>query len=240
MKPKILIFDIETKPVLAWIWRVGNKIRIDHDQIKRGDRFDIICICWKWLHERETHALDWGIKAQDSTAMIEKFTKVVESADIVVAHNGDQFDIKQLNTQRLLHDQAPISWPTSEDTLKQFRKHFAFPSYKLDYLAKTLVGGGKNPMKFQDWIDIVENKDPISLAKMVRYCKNDVRQLAMVFEKAEKHMAPRASRTNIIEAPKAACKLCGSMRTKSKGLKYLATGVKQRRQCMSCTHAFTI
>jgi len=168
-KPRILFFDIETSPILAYIWRPGSKISVSHNQVKKGQKTDIICICYKWAHEKKIHSLDWDIKKQNSAKMIDEFTKIVESADLVIGHNGDRFDIKHVNTQRLLHGQAPIMWPTSEDTLKQFRRIFALPSYRLDFLAKLLVGAGKDPMSFQDWIDIVEHKSPKALKKMINF-----------------------------------------------------------------------
>ena len=60
------------------------------------------------------------------------------------------------------------------DRANKFRKYFYFPSYKLDFLGKTLVGAGKDKMQFQDWIDVVENKEIKALDKMIKYCKKDV------------------------------------------------------------------
>ena len=234
MKPRILYFDTETAPVRAWIWRVGNKIRISHEQIFDGDKFDIICICWKWAGEKKVYSLNWDIKKQDSSSMIETFTKVIESADIIIGHNGDNFDLKQINTQRLMHKQNPISWPTTEDTLKQFRRHFAFPSFKLDYLAKTLLGTGKDPMSFQDWIDIVQYKDPKALAKMIKYCAKDVRMLEGIFNRASKHFTPKAHMGLIIDNGRDSCPRCGSRESLSKGHRYLASAKYKRRQCKKC------
>jgi DNA polymerase elongation subunit (family B) len=60
-------------------------------------------VCWKWAGKKEVKSLNWGIKKQNSAKMIAAFTKEIEKADIVVAHNGDHFDVKHINTQRLLH-----------------------------------------------------------------------------------------------------------------------------------------
>lgn len=238
MKPRILVFDIETKPVRAWIWRVGSKIYLSHEQICAGEKFDIICICYKWLGESSVYSLDWGINKQDSTQMIESFTKVVESADLAIGHNIDAFDLKQINTQRLLHNQAPIAWPTTEDTLKQFRKHFAFPSYRLDYLAKVLTGSGKDRMSFADWLDIVVDRKPKALAKMVRYCKRDVMKTAQIFHKAAKHFMPKAHAGLITGAGTESCPRCGSIDTRCDGYKLLRAGRYQRFQCLNCASKY--
>lgn len=235
-KIKILLFDIETSPVLAWIWRTGHKINIDHKQIKAGQKFDIICICYKWAHENTIHSLDWGLNKQNSAVMVEEFSKVVAQAHVVIAHNGDAFDIKQINTQRLLHNQDPINWPTSEDTLKQLRKHFFFPAYNLDYIARTLTGSGKARMEFQDWIDIVESKKAKALAKMIRYGKRDVRKLYLVWKRCAKYCTAKVHAGLISGQLGISCPRCAHPRFVNDGFKDLSTGKYQRYQCSKCGH----
>jgi len=234
-KPRILFFDVETAPVLAWIWRSGYKINVSHDQIKKGQKFDIICICYKWSDESKIHSLDWGVNKQDSTKMIEEFSKVIEQADIVVAHNADRFDIKQINTQRLIKSMSPLDWPSSNDTLKQFRKYFALPSYKLDYIASLLLKTGKDRMVFQDWIDIVEGKSPKAMEKMIKYCIKDVKMLSDIYKRAAKWFKPKlhVGVMNGLRA-RSSCPDCGSQESSSKGRRFTATRVYQRRLCLKC------
>lgn len=234
--PKILIFDVETSPVLAWVWKTGPKISVRPDQIKAGQKFDIICICYKWAHEKTIHSLDWGIKRQNSAAMVDAFSKIIEQADVAIAHNGDRFDIKQINTQRLFHNQPPVAWPTSEDTLKQFKKHFYFPAYNLDYLAKTLTGSGKDRMEFQDWIDIVEHKNPKALAKMIAYCKRDVQKLYEVWKKSAKYCKAKVHAGIISDANRDTCPRCAATKFRRDGFIVTTVGRYQRYQCMACGH----
>lgn len=237
-KPRILLFDVETKPVRAWIWKTSYKMSVGHEQICKGERFDILCICYKWLGESKIHSLDWGLKAQDSSAMIEAFTKVIESADLSIGHNSDKFDIKQINTQRLIHGQKPIAWPTSEDTLKQFRKHFAFPSYKLDYIAKLLTGSGKTRMQFDDWLDIVVDKNPDALEKMIKYCKRDVLKLEQIYKQASKFFTPKIHAGLLTGYGKAACPRCGVFNIRLNGTIINRTGRYHRFQCKECATCF--
>lgn len=238
MIPKILFFDIETSPVLAWIWKTGSKICVTHEQVKRGMKSDIICICWKWNSEKTVHALDWGINKQDSTKMIDEFTNEIEKADIAIAHNGDKFDVRHINTQRLLHNQKPIAWPTTEDTLSQFRKYFYFPSYKLDFIGKTLTNTGKDKMVFQDWIDVVEHKNSKVLKKMVKYCKNDVILLEKIFNRASIFFKPKTNMGLIKGTGRFACPRCGSNRVQSNGLRRTLAKTYQRLRCHSCGSTF--
>jgi predicted RNA-binding Zn-ribbon protein involved in translation (DUF1610 family) len=166
--------------------------------------------------------------------MVKKFAEIVSEADVVIAQNGDQFDIKQLNTQRLLHGQGPIKWPTSEDTLKMLRKNFYLPAYGLDYAAKLLTGAGKDRMEFQDWIDIVEDKDPKALAKMIKYCKRDVKKLQEVWEKIRPYCEPKAHRGIITGQGRDSCPNCGSTHYVRNGYKISRVGKYQMYQCRNC------
>jgi len=232
-KPRILLWDIETRYTVFRGWSTGEQY-VKHDQIIDGQHPDIICLSYKWLDEPKVYTLDWGCKQQNSDKMIAAFTKVIESADLVIAHNGDKFDQKHINTQRMLHDQDPISWPTSEDTLKQIRKHFALPSYSLDYLSKLLGRKGKDKMNFADWVAIVEKKDPKALAKMRKYNRNDVLELEAVYKKFFKFLTPKINASIVKHNDKAGCPRCGSGMRQSKGYKVTLAGKYKRWQCMDC------
>ncbi|SRR5580765_1810372 len=233
MNPRVLIFDIETRYIIFRGWRTGKQF-VDQSQIVLGEDSDIICISYKWLGEKQIHTLHWGLQEQSSANMIEAFSKVVESADLCVGHNCDGFDIKHINTQRLLHNQPPIAWPSSEDTLKQIRKQFYLPSYRLDYLSKLLTGTGKAKMDFSDWIDVVEKKSTKALKKMIHYNRRDVKKLEEAYKIIAPHLKPKLHVGIVTGAGKDVCTRCGSKESRSKGIVYLTSGKYRRRQCKAC------
>ena len=230
-KPAILIWDIETKYTLARVWNTGKQY-VSPEQIVDGQVPDVICIAWKWLGKKGVHSLNWGLKAQNSKPMIEEFTRVIESADLAIAHYGSQFDCKHLNTQRLLHKLPPVNWPSTDDSLSLFKSKFYMPSFKLDYLAKILTGTGKAPMGFQDWVNVVEKKDADALEKMERYCRRDVLKLAQVVAKALPFFK--------LKSPKLPCPDCGSRQTQSKGYTNKGGTKYQKRQCVDCGTHFKV
>jgi uncharacterized protein YprB with RNaseH-like and TPR domain len=234
-QPKILFYDIETSPALAWIWHTGKQW-VGHDQLKDERKFDIICICYRWAHESKIHSLDWDYAKQDSAAMIEEFSYIVNQADLVIGHNADKFDMRHVNTQRLLHNQAPIAWPTTEDTLKQLRKYFYLPSYSLDYVSKLLTGSGKDKMSFQDWIDIVEKKNKKAFTKMIAYCKRDVQKLYEVWRKVSPHCQAKVHMGLLKGFTRESCPRCGHNRPELAGKRTLTTGRYQRYLCTICGH----
>lgn len=236
-KPRILLFDVETKPVKCWIYRTGKQV-IRHNSIVDGEKFDIICLAYKWVGEKKVTCLDWG-REQNSAKMIEAFAKEVEKADVVLGQNSDSFDIKQVNTQRLLHNQLPIAWPVTEDLRKQVKKHFYVTSSSLEYMAKLLTGEGKDRMVFGDWVDIIERKDPKALEKMKKYCVRDVLKTEEVWKRIQPYVDPRAHRGVINGSGRNSCKSCGSMKIVNNGFKFNLTGKIRRIRCNACGYTGT-
>lgn len=210
--PKILFWDIETSPFQIWTFRIGNKMSAGHHQIVKGTSTDIICIAYSWDHEDQVHILDWGYDKQDSKEMIKKFDSVINQADIVIAQNGDRFDVRHINTQRLLHNLPPMpDWTKyTDDLLKQVKKFFYLPSYRLDYMSALFGCGGKQDMDFDDWINIVEkNTDGFaSFEKMKHYCMKDVADLKEIWNKVKHHVKPRLNIATLNGGR--CCTSCGS------------------------------
>ena len=98
-KFKRLYFDIETSPNVVFSWNVGYKLNIDHKSILKERA--IICICWKWEGESKVHYLTWN--KGDDKKMVQEFAKIINSADEVLGHNGDAYDIKWLRTRCIYH-----------------------------------------------------------------------------------------------------------------------------------------
>lgn len=146
---KVLIYDIETTPLKAWIWRCGDNT-IRHAQLDPAfNEYRINTIAYKWLGDDKEYCLDRADK-------IEQFDALVKQADIVIGKNSDNFDVKHINSQRLMQGLDPMpQWlDISDDLEKQMRRYFIFPSMSLDYISGIFGLGGKVKMEFSDWTDI--------------------------------------------------------------------------------------
>ena len=64
---------------------------------------------------------DEAIK-EDDKRISEGIWKLVDQADIVIAHNGSQFDVPNLNTRFLLNDLPPPKLYQTIDTLRVAKK----------------------------------------------------------------------------------------------------------------------
>lgn len=190
-KPKkILFFDIETSPNLVLSWRIGREVSLSHDDILKERA--IICLAYKWGHEDIIHSLEWS-KGNDKD-MLEKFSKVIHEADIVIGQNSDRFDIKWLRT-RCLYFGIPFPEKlNSLDTLKFAKAGFYFNSNKLDYLGHFLGVGKKIKTEYDLWKSIILENDKEAMNKMVKYCKEDVALLERVYHKLQAYVPTKKFR----------------------------------------------
>ncbi len=218
-KPKILFYDIETTPLLAYIWRLGEQVVRHHQLAEQGYRYGIICISYAWNDNKSPKVIHWDYDKQDSGRVIREFDKVIKQADIAIGKNSDRFDVKHINTQRLLNNLPPLpDWMDYTDDLeKQIRRHFIFPSYSLDYISKELGLGGKVKMEFQDWVDIVEKRSKRSFLKMCRYNKKDVADTRALWNKIAAHVKPKLNQSTFYGDVR--CTNCGSKNLTKSGLR---------------------
>lgn len=219
-KPKILFYDIETKPLLAYIWRLGEQ-GVYHSQLaERGNAYDIICISYAWDDGKPAKTLHWGYQEQDSRKMIQEFDKIVKQATVPIGKNSDRFDVKHINTQRMLQDLDPFpDWADcADDVEKQLRKHFVFPSQSLDYISKLMGLGGKLKMEMQDWVDIVERRNKDSFTKMLEYNRKDVEDTRAIWNKVKRYIHPKFNVATFYGDFR--CVNCGSQDLRKDGVRH--------------------
>ena len=143
---KILLFDIETAPMMAYTWSLYNEIT----SMKMVEK-DWYCLCWsaKWLDNKKifTEALtdykDYKNNPENDKQIMEKLWKLFDEADIIIAHNGTKFDVKKVNARFIYHGMPPPSPYKIIDTLSVARSYFKFTSNKLGDLAACLKIGRK-------------------------------------------------------------------------------------------------
>lgn len=233
-KPKILFYDIETSPLRAWVWRMGEQRVGQHQLDSKYDRYDIITLCYEWGHSNKRYTLDWGVKAKNSKKLVEKFTALCDEADIVIGKNNKRFDDKHMNTLRLHHGLPgrPDLLSKVDDLESQMRKHFYLPSYGLDYFSNMLGFGGKNNMCMQDWIDIIEGNQTLAakkLKKMVKYCSKDVSDTKKMWYLTAKHFQPKLNLSAVKSG--LCCISCGSTNIHKNGTKMSGKTKYQTYMC---------
>jgi DNA polymerase elongation subunit (family B) len=231
-KRKRLFFDIETSPNIGFFWTAGFKLNITTDSIIKERA--IICICYKWEEEKETHALYWDSKQSDKK-MLETFIKVANEADELVGHNGDKFDLAWIRTRCLFHRIDMFPNYVTIDTLKVARSKFKFNSNRLNYIAQYLGIGQKIKTEYDLWKNIVLNKDKEAMDKMIKYCKMDVVLLEKVFKELSNHIPPKTHYGVAFGGDRGSCPECGSDELVKYNRRIMASGlVKIQYKCKTC------
>lgn len=235
-KAKIIIYDIETSPIVSYTWNLFPKY-LSHDNIIQD--WYIICGAWKELGSKKVEAVAIK-KPGDDYEVVKKLRDVLSEADIIVHHNGDSFDIKKINARLIYHGLKPLPKIHTVDTKKEAKKIAAFSSNRLDYLSKTLIGEGKIHVEFDLWVDVVKG-DKKALKKMVEYNKVDVIRTEQIYDVLKPYMKNHPH-TGVMGGNErnASCRCCGSTNVKKNGIRTTAAGVrKQEIQCKNC-HSYSL
>jgi predicted RNA-binding Zn-ribbon protein involved in translation (DUF1610 family) len=237
--PKILVYDIETSLQTVAVFGLAGNDWIQPDNIITERH--VISICWKWLGEKQMHSVSllddpkrFAKDVHDDKYVCEVFHKAALEADAVVAHNGDNFDNKYVNTRFLKHGLPPLPPIPSIDTYKIAKKHFMFNSNSLNYLGKFLGLGEKKSTPKGLWLKVLAG-DPKAIQTMVDYNKRDVTLLESVFLKLRPFVSSVISRELF---GKDGCPRCGSKKVQRRGLHRALTRTYQRFQCQACAGWF--
>lgn len=231
---KTLIMDMELAYALYYAYPSKKPQYLSSRQVK--ERTFCPCATWNWdhqVHVNKVSVLDdpkrFKKNHKDDYVVAVALHEAMSEADIIVAHNGDQFDIKQANTLFIRHNLGPIPEKKSVDTLKVARKYFAFEGNDLADLCKRF--GVPDKLEKPDFIKITEG-DPGEIRKAVKYCGRDTLSLKGVLH----HLKPYIRRYPSLRKYKdkiTCCDACGSKRLQNKG-SYFCGSLYYRVKCMEC------
>lgn len=231
--PKILIFDIETSPILAYVYGLWNQ-NVSTGFIEKD--WYVFSVAAKFLDEKRVHYLDTRKEPENDKEVCEFIWKLLDKADVLVGHNSDRFDIKKLNTRFLYHGLPPIGRKKTVDTLKIAKKYFKITSNKLDYIAQFLgVEGKRKSKKFTNqkmWVECCKGNVE-AFKENEKYNIQDIKVTEDVYRK----LAVWDDSLHL-EAitQKYQCKnpTCNSTEFRKDGFDYTKSGAFQRYRCNKC------
>lgn len=231
-KAKILFLDIETCPSLGYVWGKWQQ-----DVIDFARDWYILSYAAKWIDEKTVHTQtlidypDFKKDMENDKNLVADLWKLLDEAEIVIAHNGDKFDIPKINTRFISHKMAPPSPYRTVDTLKIARRRFKFDSNKLDELGRYLGLGRKLPHTgFHLWKGCMVG-DSESWRIMRKYNRRDVILLEKIYLRLR---AWDNSHPKVCPTVPDSCPKCGSQEAQRRGLSYTAFRQKQRYRCKKC------
>lgn len=233
-KPKILFFDIETTPNLAYVWG-----KYEQNVISYRKEWELLSFAYKWRGESKVTCVGrCDFKDKTDRSLVEALWDLLDEADIVVAHNGDAFDNKKACAKFIEHNLEPPKPYKTIDTKKMAKSRFAFNSNSLNDLGLTLGLGKKiQTGGFELWLGCMAG-DKKSWKTMKAYNVQDVNLLEKVYDKLkvwdQNHINLAA-----MEQVKDGCPLCSSQKVQRRGFTYSRASKRERLQCMACRHWFS-
>lgn len=225
MKPKILFYDLETTPNLAYVWGMWEQ-----DVIAFKEEWKLLSFAAKWMDGK---VFVKGTDEYSEKQLVKELWNLFNEADVIIAHNGDKFDRRKANAKFIQFGLKPPQPYQTIDTLKIARKHFAFNSNKLNALGITLgVGEKVKHTGFDLWLGCMRN-DPKSWDLMKKYNKQDVLLLERVYIKLLAWIDNHPNVAILDDIPNG-CPNCASRKLQRRGIGINRTSKYQRYQCLNC------
>lgn len=233
--PKILLLDIETLPMIIFSWSLFMKTFSPKNIIQ-----PTCILSWaaKWLYSSEIAGdiLTPGeaINRADKRILV-SLKAMMNDADIIIAHNGDRFDIKKINGFFWRHEILPPSPYQTIDTLKQSYKTMNLDSHKQEWLTKYRGLEEKFETDFPLWVRC-SNGDQDSLDEMFKYNKQDVNGLEEMYVALRPWMQSHPNMGIYMGADSSVCPACGSQHLDPEGEYITGAGQYKSYRCLNCGH----
>ncbi|MEM5400851.1 ribonuclease H-like domain-containing protein [Paraburkholderia unamae] len=234
--PRILVLDIETAPILAYVWRTF-KTNVSHDMMETD--WYILSFAAKWLGDKEVmyHSQAGRRNIEDDKVLMRKLWKLLDEADVVIAHNGKKFDVRKIKARFILNGFPPPSPFKVIDTLLEARKEFAFTSNRLAALTEALCAEKKMTHGefpgFALWSECLKG-NPKAWAEMEKYNRQDVVSLEELYLKLRPWITGHVNVAAYQDPDDTACPKCGSEDMQRRGTAVTQTGKYIRYQCKCC------
>ncbi len=236
--PKVLLFDIETRPIEAYVWGLFDQ-NIGIDQIIND--WGVISWSAKWQGDPNSKIMYQDLRNKNKyndRNLLKNLWKLLDEADVAITQNGKAFDNKKVNARfAILGFKPPASYKNA-DTLIMAKKSFKFTSNKLAYLSEKNPTSNLTKMKskkfpgFDLWKECL-NGNIEAWKEMERYNKRDV----LALEKLYKWLAPWWTPINLALYTDSLTPVCSCGNTHFEKLDrfaYTTTGKFFRFRCTKC------
>lgn len=235
--PKILIFDIETAPMQAFVWK-RYKENVSLEQTIS----ESFMLCWsaKWLYSEEVFGdcltPEEAVTENDARIVVSLYN-LINMADIIVAYNGKNFDIPYMNQRFLTYGFPPYVPVQVIDPYETAKNVFRFSSNKMDAIATQLGLQNKIKTDFDLWKGCMMGCQEC-LNDMLTYNKQDVVVLEEIYCQMMPWIKNHPNISNYFDN-KLRCTRCGSENIiKMHRYFYTPSGKYELYRCNDCGSIF--
>lgn len=222
MKPKVLLLDIETAPNIGYTWG-----KYEQNVIEFKEPWYILSVAYCWLG-KPVHVV--ALDTLTEKEVLQRVHTLLSNCSVAIAHNGDKFDFKKLNTRFIVHGLKPPAPYKTVDTRKVARNHFGFSSNSLNDLGKELGLGQKVVHTGFDLWKRCMRGEKSAFRMMRRYNAQDVRLLERIYLK----LMPWMKTHPTIWVDNGKCSRCQGDKFQSRGYEITKKARFRKLQCQGC------
>jgi DNA polymerase elongation subunit (family B) len=235
--PRILVFDIECTGMIIESYGLYNQ---NHNHKDIIEDWSLLSYAGYFPLQDEMHYMDnrFSLDYKDDRQVVDGLHHLLSTADIIIGHNSDKFDLKKFNTKAEKYELGDIYDPIKYDTIKMLKAKYALPSNSLDYAARYFdlkerkSSHGKFPGK--SLFDECKKGNIEAWEELKLYNKQDCLVTWELFQRLAKH----DRRINFNSFYQKSTCSCGGQEFFKNGLKYAKNGAFQIYRCRACSKSF--
>lgn len=195
------------------------------------DSGKVLCYAAKWFGEK-----GMAFAKHTDEHFLHLIWAMLDEADAVVTFNGRKHDIPMLNREFIKAKMPPPSPFQHIDLIETAKKHFKFPSNKLDWLLKELRLGQKKVHEgFPMWVKVLQD-DARAWRTMEAYNKQDVDRTERLYRRFRPWISSHPNHGVYGAVDSCVCPNCGSHKVQRRGFHRTKTQIYQRYRCSKCGH----
>ena len=250
-KPILGYWDIETSLLLLAAF-TRYELRVPFSMVTQDWFMFCAAVQYEGKKERLISILDdqkrFSKNFRDDYHVIKELRDFVDSVDVLIAHNGDNFDWKKFKAKCILHGIEPPRKPLLIDTYKE-SKTAHFTSGKLGDLSIQLDLPHKSSSNPGDWLiatlpygtytvgskilEVTVKSKTAAINRIGKYNLKDIPPLRNLYKRLRPYMT-RHPNLNRVRVDHPGCPVCLSKHFQMRGKKM---GI-QTYQCQDCKHWF--
>jgi hypothetical protein len=210
--PRIKTLDIETSPIVAYVWSLW-KVTVGLNQIVK--EWTILSYCVKDLGSKRLRYVDTSKKAdpRDDYDLLVSLHAELTDCDIVIAQNGKAFDLKKINARFIEAGLPPVPPLKVIDTMLVAKDVAKFTSNKLEWLSKHLTDTPKYAHSefpgMELWTECLKG-NPKAWRVMKKYNCIDVPATEKLYLKLRPYMVGHPNLANYYDDDTMRCPRCAS------------------------------
>jgi hypothetical protein len=235
--PRVLLIDIETAPILAYVWSLWKQ-NVGLNQI--NNEWYILSFCAKWLGEPEVIYKDIRDTPHDDSSLMQPLWDLLNEADIIIGQNGKAFDMPKIQARLIMAGHLPPRPYKVIDTLLMAKQQFRFTSNKLEWMTGETAGlttvSKSKHSKFPGfllWSECLKG-NPEAWDEMKEYNIPDVTSMEELYIKLRPWYVGHPNMAVYLDTDKIACPKCASHDVVQDGFTFTQVGKYELYKCNGC------